>query len=76
MLVSGGDDCRLVLWSLRRGKCNGTSAAENNVEQASSVCVAHEVQHGSKINWISSTSLTQNIFVADLTNDISVYCVT
>lgn len=76
MLVSGGDDCTLVLWNLSSGKCNRTSAAENNVKEATSVCVAHEVQHGSKINWISSTSLTQNIFVADLTNDISVYCVT
>ena len=76
MLVSGGDDSRLVLWNLNSGKCNGTSAADNNVKEATSVCVAQEVQHGSKINWISSTSLTQNIFVADLTNDISVYCLT
>lgn len=76
MLVSGGDDCRVVLWNLSSGKCNGTSAAETNAKEASSVCVVHEVQHGSKINWISSSSLTQNIFVADLTNGISVYCVT
>lgn len=76
MLVSGGDDCRVVLWNLSSGQCNGTSVAENIAKEASSVCVVHEVQHGSKINWISSSSPTQNIFVADLTNDISVYCVT
>lgn len=76
MLVSGGDDCRVVLWNLSGGTCNGTLAAEKNANKTSSVCVIHEVQHGSKINWISSSLLTQNIFVADLTNDISVYCVT
>jgi len=76
MLVSGGDDCKVVLWNLSSSKCNGTSAAENNAKEASSVGVVHEVQHGSKINWISSSLLTENIFVADLTYDISLYCVT
>ena len=74
--MSGGDDCRVVLWNLSSDKCNGTSAAEKNAKGTSSICVVHEVQHGSKINWISSSLLTQNIFVADPTNDISVYCVT
>lgn len=76
MLVSGGDDCRVVLWNLSGGTCNRTLAAEKNANETSSVCVIREVQHGSKINWISSSLLTQNMFVADLTNDISVYCVT
>ena len=76
MLVSGGDDCTVFLWNLSSGECNGTLAAEKNAKETSSVCVVHEVQHGSKINWISSSLLAQNIFVADLTNDISVYCVT
>ena len=75
-LVSGGDDCRVILWNLSSAKCNGTSATEKNAKETSSVCVVHEVQHGSKINWISSNLLTQNIFVSDLTNDISVYSVT
>lgn len=76
MLVSGGDDCKVVVWNLSSSECNGTSAAENNAKEPSSVSVAHEVEHGSKINWIASSSLTQNIFVADLTNSISMYCVT
>ena len=76
MLVSGGDDCKVIVWNLSRGKCNGASAAEKNSKEATAVCVAHEVEHGSKTNWIASSSLTQNIFVADVTNGISVYCVT
>ena len=76
MLVSGGDDCRVFVWNLSSGKCNGSTAAESNAKEASPVCVAHEVEHGTKINWIASSSLTQNIFVADLTNSISVYRVT
>ncbi|KAJ7392826.1 WD repeat-containing protein 53 [Desmophyllum pertusum] len=78
VLVSGGDDCRIILWNLSSGACNGTSGTEHSQEtkEASSVSVVHDVEHGSKPNWITSSSLTQDIFVADLTNEISVYRVT
>lgn len=74
MLVSGGDDSKIVVWNLSSGACNGTSGAkQNHAANASAVSIAHEVEHGSKTNWIASSSLTENIFVADLANDISVY---
>ena len=79
MLVSAGNDCRIILWNLRGGSCNGTTSSAANcqeTEATSSVCVVHEMEHGSKPNWIASSSLTQNIFVADQTNEISVYQVT
>ena len=75
MLVSGGNDCKIILWNLSGGTCNGTSSSEDTAS-ASAVCVTHEVEHKSKPNWIASSKLTQNIFVADQTSDITVYHVT
>lgn len=74
LLVSGGDDSRIVTWNLCGSACNGDSGAEPNLEtNASAVGIAHEINHGSKINWIASGSQRESIFVADLTSDISVY---
>lgn len=78
MLASGGNDCRIILWKLNHGSCNGTAASvekSQETEAANTICVAHEVEHGSKPNWVTSSSLTQNIFVCDQTNEISVYTV-
>lgn len=75
LLVSAGNDCRIILWKLNQGLCNGTSGAEHcqGSEAASSTWVSHEVKHGSKTNCIASCSLTNNIFVSDQTSEISVY---
>ena len=72
MLVSGGNDCKIILWNLSGGTCNSAANCQET-EVASSVCVLHEVEHGSKPNWITTSSLAQNIFVADQTSEISVY---
>ena len=78
MLVSGGNDCKIIVWNLSGSTCNGTLSAEDcqDTASANAVCVVHEVEHISKPNWIASSKLTQNIFVADQTSDITVYHVT
>lgn len=43
MFVLGGDDCRVVLWNLSGGICNGILVVEKNVNKISFVCVIYEV---------------------------------
>lgn len=70
ILISGGNDSKLVLWNLKGRQCNG----HHNVTEKSPCSVLHEVDHGSKVNWVTSGSLTKKlVFVADQTNNISVY---
>ena len=74
MLLSGGNDCRIILWKVNQGTCSRTSGAKHCHESlAASSWVAQEVEHGSKTNWIASCSLANNIFVSDQTSEISVY---
>lgn len=74
LLVSGGDDSRIVAWNLCSSAGSGASGPEPNLAaNGSAVSVAHEINHGSKINWITSGSQRESIFVADLTCDISLY---
>ena len=74
LLVSGGDDSRIVAWNLCSSAGSGASGPEpNHAANGSAVSIAHEINHGSKINWITSGSQRESIFVADLTCDISLY---
>lgn len=73
-LVSAGNDCKIVFWNLNTGTCNGTSgSAHQHKKDTAAACVVSEVEHVSKPNWITSSTLGENIFVADQTNEISVY---
>lgn len=73
-LVSAGNDCKIVLWNLKTGTYNGTSGSANqHKKDTATASVVSEVEHVSKPNWITSTILGENIFVADQTNEISVY---
>lgn len=73
-LVSAGNECKIVLWNLSAGMCGGTSGSANrHKKEVTTACVVTEVEHASKPNWITSSTLTENVFVADQTNEISVY---
>ena len=68
-IVSGGNDCRLVVMQMVEEKQHQGAAYPAAVMQLK---VVEEVQHASKINWIS-VDIIGSVTVADQTSFLSIY---
>lgn len=78
MLLSGGNDEKILLWDYNTNQngfhSSGAAAASHRTTSCPGFGFKCSIKHGSKINWIKSFSTDKNlVYVADLTNQITIY---
>lgn len=72
-VVSGGNDCKIVLSQLVEKEEKTMSAKKRNFQSAKSLQSVAEKQHCSKVNWMCVDSTGNNIYVVDQTRATTVY---
>eukprot|EP01132_Coremiostelium_polycephalum_P009070 gene9070-11109_t len=66
----GGYDSKIYLWDISE-ETNQKALAIQDQDESKNSRVKLWTQHHSKINWITTSSLSQNLYIADITNDIT-----
>lgn len=78
ILVSGGNDGQIIIWNiehLHASPVNGHTSASSDVATAAPSAPKVHINHGEKVNWISTgrTANRKFLVVADNSNALTVY---